>query len=171
LNVRRHEKSLTATGGTSMLNQFFPQRLDNVYRGHKLALWFFALIVLMKAGISLGSIFSGYVTASSADGIPLDTFTPAGAQTVISLFALLGLAQLMICLLCILVLIRYRIMIPFMLALLLMEYLSRKLILQILPIPGTGTPPGSAMNLVILAVMIVGLALSLWNQDKPQTRK
>src|SRR2546428_11544933 len=97
----------------------------------------------------------------SADGIPLDTFTPAAARTVVSLFALLGLSNFVICLLCILALARYRSMIPFMFALLLLEYLSRRLILQFLPIVRTGTPPGIYVSLVLLALMIVGLALSL----------
>jgi hypothetical protein len=132
-----------------------------MYRGYKLALWCFALVVLMKAGISLNSIFNGYLVASSADGIPLDSYTPAGAQTVISLFAIWGLSQLMICLLCVLVLVRYRAMIPLMFALLLLEHLSRKLILHFLPIAKSGRPPGSIVNLVLLSLMIVGLALSL----------
>jgi hypothetical protein len=51
--------------------------------------------VLMKGAISLGSIFNGYDAASSADGIPLATFTPTAAETVVTLFALLGLSQLM----------------------------------------------------------------------------
>jgi hypothetical protein len=51
-------------------------------------------------------------------------------------------------------------MIPLMFALVTFEYLSRRLILQFLPIVRTGTPPGSVVNLVLLAVMIVGLALS-----------
>jgi len=154
-----------------MFNQLLPRRVDNTYHGNKLALWFFALLVLMKISISLNSIFNGYSVASSADGIPLDTFTSAGAQTVVSLFALLGLSHLMICLLCILVLVRYRAMIPFMFALLLLERLSRKLILHFLPIPKTGTPPGSTVNLVLLAVMIIGLALSLRSQDNPQPQE
>ena len=95
-----------------MFNQILPRQVDNTYRGYKVALWLFGLLVFMKAGISLGSIFNGYTAASSADGIPLDTFTPAGARAVVSLFALLGLSQLMICLLCVLVLVRYRAMVP-----------------------------------------------------------
>ena len=31
-----------------MLNRVFPQRFDNNYRGHKLALWLFIPIVLMN---------------------------------------------------------------------------------------------------------------------------
>ncbi len=154
-----------------MFNQLLPQRIDNTYRGHKLALWLFALLLFMRVAMSLNSIFNGYSVASSADGIPLDTFTPAAARTVVSLFALLGLSNFVICLLCILVLARYRSMIPLMFALLLLEYLSRKLILQFLPIVRTGTPPGFYVNLVLLALMIVGLALSLRSEGTLQVQQ
>ena len=99
------------------LDQLLPPRIDNTYRGYRLALWLFALLLFMKIAISLNSVFNGYSVATSADGIPLETFTSAGAQVVVSLFALLGLAHFMICLVCILVLVRYRSMIPFMFAL------------------------------------------------------
>jgi hypothetical protein len=148
-----------------MLNQLLPQRVDNTYRGYKLALWLFGVVVFMKVGMSLVSIFNGYSVASGPDGIPLDTFSSAAARTVVSLFALLGLSHFMICLLCILVLARYRGMIPFMFALLLLEHLSKKLILQVMPIVRTGTPPGFYVNLVPLVLMIVGLALSLRRQN------
>ena len=155
-----------------MFNQILPRQVDNTYRGYKVALWIFGLLVFMKAGISLGTIFNGYTAAGSADGIPLDTFTPAGARAVVSLFALWGLSQLMICLLCVLVLVRYRAMVPFMFAVLLLEHLSRKLLLQIMPIDTTGAPPGYFINLGLLALMIVGLALSLWNKgDQTHERR
>jgi hypothetical protein len=144
-----------------LTDRLLPQRVDNTYRGHKLALWLFGAVVLMKLAMSLNSIFNGYVVASSADGIPLDTFPSSAARTVIALFAIWGLAHLMICLLCILVLVRYRSMVPLMLALLLLEHLSRKLILQFLPIVRTGTPPGFFINFILLALMIAGLSLSL----------
>lgn len=157
---------MSSTRATVRFDRLFPQRADNTYRGYKLALWFFGLLVLVKAGIGLGSIINGYTAASSADGIPLDSFTPAAAQTVLSLFALLGVFQLLICLLCVLVLFRYRALIPLMFALLLLYQLSRQLILHFLPIPRTGAPPGSAINLGLLGVMIVGLALSLRGSQK-----
>ena len=144
-----------------MLNQLLPRHVDNTYHGYKLALWIFAVLVFMKVSMSLNSIFNGHFVARSADGIPLDTFTPAGAQAVISIFALLGLSQFMICLLGVAVLARYRALVPFMFALLLLEFLSRRVILLVLPIVRTGTPPGFFVNLVLLALMVVGLALSL----------
>jgi len=154
-----------------LTDRFLPQRVDNTYRGYKLALWLFALVVVMKVAMSLNSIFNGYMVASSADGIPLDTFPSAAAGTVVALFAIWGLAHFMICLLCILVLVRYRSMVPLMLALLLLEHLSRRLILQFLPIVRTGTPPGFYVNLGLLTLMIVGLALSLRSQSSLRVKE
>ena len=105
--------------------------------------------------------------ASTADGIPLDTFTSAAAQTVVSLFALVGLSRLVISVVGIVALARYRAMVPLMFALLLLEQVSRTLIFQVLPIPRAGTPPGSMINLVLLALMVVGLALSVRRQASP----
>ena len=153
-----------------MFDQLLPRTIDNTYRGHRVALWLFGLLVFMKVAMSLNSIFNGYSVATSADGLPLDTYPSSAARTIISLFAIWGLGHFMICLLCILVLVRYRGMIPFMFALLLVEQLSRKLILQLMPIVRTGTPPAFAINLVLLALMIVGLALSLWRQGNLQVQ-
>ena len=148
-----------------MLDRIFPQRFDNDYRGHKFALWLFGLLVLVKLAISLGTIFNGYQAASSADGVPLDTFPPAAAQAVVTLFALLGLVHLMLLLICIVALIRYRTMVPLMFAVLLLEYLGRRLILLVMPVATAGTPPGLFINLALLVVMIGGLLLSLWNRE------
>lgn len=148
-----------------MLDRLLPRRIDNAYHGHKVALWLFAALVLMKSAVGLSSVFDGRDVAVSADGIPLDTFTPAGAQTVVAAFAAWGLAQLVICLLCLLVLARYRAAVPFMFALLLLEHLSRRLLFQVMPIVRTGTPPGFYVNLVLAALMVAGLALSLRGRD------
>jgi hypothetical protein len=153
-----------------MISRVLPQPIDNTYRGHRLALWLFGLLLFMKVAMSVNSIFNASSVASSADGIPLDTYTPAAARTIVSLFALLGLAHFVICVLGILVLVRYRSMIPFMFALLLLEHLSRRLILHFTPIVRTGTPPGFYVNLVLLAVMLLGLALSLRSRGSLQAQ-
>ena len=47
---------------TSVLtDRLLPQRVDNTYRGYKLAIWLFGAVVLMKLAMSLNSIFNGYV--------------------------------------------------------------------------------------------------------------
>lgn len=151
-----------------MLSRLFPRSADNSYRTQKLTLVLFGLILLVKTAISLGSIFNGYTAVTSADGIPIDTYGPAGAQTVLSIVAALGLANVIICLIGIVVLIRYRSLIPFMFAILFVQQLARELVLEMLPIARTGSPAGVSINLVMLIVMAVGLVLSLWPRtDNP----
>jgi hypothetical protein len=148
------------------LDDLLPRTIDNTYRGHKLALWLFGLVVLAKVGMGLSSIFDGYGMASSADGIPLDTYPPTAVRAIVSILAVLGLSHLVIGALCILVLVRYRGLVPFMFALLLLEHLTRRLILQVMPIARAGRPPTSAVNLALIALMVVGLALSLWRRSR-----
>src|SRR5437899_6922720 len=111
-----------------MLDALFPSRADNAYRGHRLALWLFGVVVLLRAVIGLNSLFNGHAVAVGADGIPLDSYTPAGAHAVVSLFAGLGLSYVVMSLLCVVVLIRYRALVPLLLALLLLDQVSRSLI-------------------------------------------
>ena len=144
-----------------MFNQLLPHHADNTYRGHKLAVWCFAVVLLLRGFQSVVSIFRGYSTLTVADGIPLDRYTTAGAQTLVSLFAILGFTQFLICLLGVLALARYRNLVPLMFTLLLLQYLGGRVILRLLPIVRVGTPPGFYVNLALLALMIVGLALSL----------
>ena len=152
-----------------MIKLVFPERADNSYAGHKLALWLFALLLLLKGAISVNSMLNVFMVATSADGIPLDTFGPAGQQAFVALFALWGYSHLMICLLGVLVLIRYRSLVPLMYALLLVEHLGRKALLYFHPISKTGTSHGLVINIALLVVMVIGLALSLW-QPKSGTQ-
>ena len=147
-----------------MLNRLFPRSIDNAYGGYKVALWLLAVLVLVKAAMGLNSIFNGYEVATTADGIPLDTFTAAGANAVISFLALWGLSQLIFSLLGAMALLRYRAMVPLVFLLLLLELVSRKLILVVMPIAKTGSPTAFPINLALMALMFLGLALSLWRR-------
>jgi len=152
-----------------MLDRILPPRIDNTFRGHRLALWFFVPVVVMKTGIALATILNGRNAAQSADGIPLETFGADGAQAVVALFAIWGLSQLVFSVLGVLALTRYRAMVPFVLVLLLVEHLARKGILLVKPIVRAGTAPGAYVNLVLVALMIGGLALSLWQREDAAT--
>lgn len=153
-----------------MIDLLIPQRADNTYRGHKLALWLFGFIVFFKAAIGGGTLFNGRAAAMNADGIPLDTFGSAGAQAFISIFAAWGLSQLMLSAIAILVLVRYRSLVPFMFTLLLLEHVVRRAIFIVLPMPRLGAPPGIWINMALLGIMAVGLLLSLKPYRIPQSR-
>jgi hypothetical protein len=161
---REAETRSLAQRTVTMLDHLLPRPIDNTYRGHKLAFVPFGLLVLLKLTIGVNSIFRGYAVMTTADGVPLETFPAAATQSLISLWALLGLSHVVIGLLCILALIRYRSMLPFMFALLLFQHLGGRLIVHYLPLVRTGAPPASIVNLMLLALMIVGLGLSLWKR-------
>ena len=148
-----------------MLNRIFPAQIDNHYRGHKFALWLFGLLTFMNVGIALAAIFSKDGGAQSADGIPLDTFGAAGATTVIGVVALLGLAKLLLGLLYIMALVRYRSMIPLMYVLVVADQLGHKALGLMKPIIHVGNPTGFYVNLTIITLSIVGLVLSLRGKD------
>ncbi len=147
-----------------MLDRLLPPSGD-AYRGHRIALWIFGLVVLAKLAMSLGTILNGRSVAADADGIPLDTYGPAAAQTVVAMFALVGLAQAMLAVIGAVALARYRALVPLVLGVFILEYLLRRLILFAVPIARTRAP-GGIINLVLLALMIVALALTMWRGRK-----
>jgi hypothetical protein len=148
-----------------MHNSALTVDVDATSLGRKVALWLFGLIVSVKIAQTLAVLLGGESVAVSADGIPLDTYAPAAAQTVVSLWTLLAVTKLWIYLLCVLALIRYRAFIPLMFGVLLLNDLGKYVVLQFLPIARVGAPPGPAVNLVLLALTVVGLALSLWQRN------
>lgn len=149
-----------------MLNRLLPAEADNDYRGYKVALWIFALVVLWKAAIALAVIFNGHDAAVRADGIPLDTFSPAGAQAFMAVDAAWGLGSFMLCAIGAIVLLRYRSLVPLMFTVLLFEHVLRRVIFYAMPIPRVGTPPGIAINITLLALLVIGLAFSLKEGEK-----
>jgi hypothetical protein len=147
-----------------MFSRIFPAQIDNNYLGHRLAVWLLVPIVLLRAVIGFNSIFFTRTVATSADGLPLDSFTAAGAQTVLALFALLGLFSLLLALLGFVVLVRYRAMIPFLYLFLLIQELGNKAILLANPITSSApsrTQAGSVVVLAILAMTLIGFVLSV----------
>ncbi|HEY2883956.1 MAG TPA: hypothetical protein VGJ08_01930 [Rhizomicrobium sp.] len=147
-----------------MLSRIFPTQVDNNYRGNRLAIWFLVPIILLRGLIGFNSIFFARSVATSADGVPLDSFTPAAAGTVLALFALLGLFSLLLALLGLVVLVRYRAMIPFLYLFLLIQEVGNKAVLLAYPVTrsaSSGAPAGSIVVFAILAMTLIGFVLSL----------
>lgn len=149
---------------TTILHRLLPQPIDNTYRGSKIALWLFGLIVFVHILQSVMVIVSGYSVAQSADGIPLETYPAAAAQTILAIFTVSSLRRLIISLIGAVVLFRYRSAVPLMFVVLGLNYLGGQVILQFIPIVRVGTPPGIVVNLAMFGLTIVGLVLSLWRR-------
>lgn len=145
----------------SVLDRLLPVRLDNVFRGPRVALWLFVFVLIVRTAIAGGSAFNTHQALQDADGIPLDTFGPAGAQAVVALFSALGESLLALALLGWVVVLRYRAAVPLMFVVFLVEHLGRRGMFLWHPIVRTDGAPGGMINIAIVAVTAVGAALSL----------
>ncbi|MGJ3241119.1 MAG: hypothetical protein ACFE0Q_20580 [Anaerolineae bacterium] len=149
----------------TLLTRLFPSPADNTYRGHQLAVWVLVILTIITLGRSLIHMFAPDGGAQSIATIPLDTYTEAGANTVIRIFGLWGLSQLLIGVLYGIVLIRYRALIPLMYLLMVAEYASRILLGELKPISTVGTAPGGVADYILVPLALVMLALSLWHRQ------
>jgi hypothetical protein len=147
-----------------MLDRFLPKPIDNKYSGSRIALWFLGLIVFVHTLQSVMVLVNGYSIAQSADGIPLETYPAAAAQTILAILMTASLRRLIISLICAVVLLRYRSAVPLMFVILAVSYLGGQVIFQFVPIVRVGTPPGVVMNLIMFGFTIAGLVLSLWRR-------
>jgi hypothetical protein len=159
-----------------MLGRLFPKQMDNTYRGYWLAVWLFVPLVLVKLimGFNVAGLnpwVSNRFVLINADGVPLDTFAAEPASLVVFLFSSWGLSLLLLSLLSVLALMRYRAMIPLMYLVLTVEQLGRKVMLVVNPliksVETQGIAPGTLVNWGLIAGLVIGLVLSLLT---PQSR-
>lgn len=149
-----------------MLNHVFPQKADNDYQGKPIALWVFAAITIVTIARSLVHIIAPDGGAQSIATIPLETYTDAGARTVVLMFAYWGISQLLMGFVYLLVLIRYRAMIPLMYLLMAAEYGLRLLMGWLKPIETVETAPGAVGNYAFIPLALVMFWLSLHSSKK-----
>lgn len=152
-----------------MLQRLFPKQFDNTFQGHVLALWLFAPLIVIK--LLMGFNVSGlnpwidnrYI-ATSVDGIPLDSYGPETASTFMFMFASWGLILFIFALLGLIVLIRYRAMVPLFYALLAGEQFGRFYLNTLHPIAravkSEGISPSALFNWGLMAALALGLILA-----------
>ncbi|HYJ83904.1 MAG TPA: hypothetical protein VEW26_13815 [Allosphingosinicella sp.] len=145
-----------------MLDRLFPKQVDNRFDGRRSALWLLGLLIALKLVVSLNSIFNTALVAQGADGIPLDSYGPAAAREVVTLFALVALGQLILALVALAALIRWRSLVPFLYLVSLVEMVARRLIVET---QGATQPAASPIAWYVtwgvLILLVLGLALSL----------
>jgi hypothetical protein len=147
-----------------MLSRILPRLADNTYRGHWLGAVLFVGIVALKLVQAVSAIVDTRGVAVF-DGLALDRLGPEGANAVLSMLAVVGFILLMILLLCVVVAIRYRALIPLMYLILLIEHGGRRLLFLLNPIVKTAAydalPTALYVNIAFFAVLLLGFALSL----------
>ena len=143
-----------------------PKEVNNNYEGRKIALYFFYLFTIMTVVRSLIHMFAPDGGAQTIATIPLDTFTNEGASTVILIFSLWGLSQLIMGIFYVIVSLRYKSLIPLMYLFILIEYLMRLILGTLKPIETSGTAPGAIINFIFPPLVLILFLLSI-NFRKP----
>jgi hypothetical protein len=144
-----------------MFENLLPKTVTNEYRGARIAQWVFVALTAMTVGRSLAHMFLPDGGAQSIATIPLDAYSPGASQVVIGMFAQWGLTQLMFGLLYVLVLWRYRSLLPLMWFFVLFEWAGRLLLGFVKPFETAGTAPGAIGNLIIPVLALVMFVFSL----------
>lgn len=143
-----------------MIQKILPPVIDNDYKGHKIALWFFYLITIVTIARSCIHMFKDDGGAQSIATIPLDNYVNGGAEAVIFIFAYWGLSQLMFGLLQGIVALKYKSMIPLMYLFLLLEYVARYGISLFKSLETTGQAPAGIANYVFPFLFVIMFFLS-----------
>ena len=141
--------------------KLLPVVIDNQFRGIKLSQYAFLLITAATIVRSLIHVLAPDGGAQSIATIPLESYSPQAAATVILMFSLWGLSQLLMGFVYLGVYLKYKSLIPMMYLLLTVEYAMRIVIGQMKPIVTSGTAPGSIGNWIMVPVCAVLLTLSL----------
>jgi hypothetical protein len=144
-----------------MFRRLFPRQVDNSFDGHRAALWLLGLFIGLKLVMSINSMLNT-VSIATGDGLPLDSYGPEAARSVLMLFSLMALGQLALAVIALTALIRYRALVPFIYLVLLSEQLARRLIVQSYAVARIETSPAVLyLTWGLLALLAIGLILSL----------
>ena len=144
-----------------MLSRLLPAHLDNGFRGYQAAIWIFALITAFKLALGVTHVFSADGGAQTLSHVPLDSYPAGAAQNVVGLFARMGLEQLLLGAIFLVVLLRYRALIPLLFLLALVAQAGAFVIAACKPLSLTVSPGVAPMHLVLAGLYLAGLALSL----------
>jgi hypothetical protein len=144
-----------------MRNRLLPSSFNNEFDGHSAALWLFGLITTVTLGRSLAHVFLPDGGAQSIATVPLSQYSSGAESSVISIFAIWGLSQLLLAIVMLIAALRYRSMIPLLYLFLICEYVGRICIGIFKPLETLQSPPGATGSFIILGASLVGLLLSL----------
>lgn len=151
-----------------MFERLFPRQFDNHYRGHRLGLWLLVPIVALRLLQGVNCLIDPRSIAMSADAIPLERFTADASGEIVLLFALSALSFLLFALQGIVVLVRYRSMIPLTYVWLVIDQVVRRALILTHPTIESASAGGHAIgfyiNLALMAAMGLGLVLCFIDQ-------
>lgn len=150
-----------------MKKVLFPKIADNNYAGHKLAKWVLYIYVFKSFFAGCVHMFAADGGAQSIGSVALDSFTQGGADSVVTMFGMWGMEQIIIGLIAVLILWRYKSLIPMLWGIYAIEYIGRGVIPLITPgLVTVNTPPGAAADYVLIPLAIAMFLLALFSSKK-----
>ncbi len=146
-----------------MIEKIFPKTVDNDYQGSKFVKWVLYLIVFKSFFASIVHIFTADGGAQSIGNIALDQLSEGGSDTIITLFAYWGLEQLIIGIIALIVVLRYKSLIPFIWLIYTIDYSARLIIPLFKPeLLVTAPLPGTILDYVLAPLAILMFILALY---------
>ena len=150
------------------MNKLFPVVAKNDFNGCRISLWAFIFFTVLMTGRSIAHfLFPEYAFHEIAN-FALISGQPDPMVLFYRLFSLWGLAQFIFCLVCWLVIFRYRALIPIMYLFWLIEWVARTVLHMISASgsapPGTyisGVPPGATLAPLVVGLLFILFFLSL----------
>jgi hypothetical protein len=140
-----------------MIDRLLP-RADDPYSGSRWSLGFLILVTVMSTARSLIHLLAPDGGAHTIAGITLDV---AGGPNIVALFSQWGASQLVLACLQWVVVLRYRFLVPAMLAIIVLEQLLRILAGRLKPLILDSPPPGAYGTYVVLGLALIFLAIEL----------
>jgi len=141
--------------GIKMVTRVFPKQFDNDFIGYKFSLWIFYGLTALTLWRSQHHLFAPDGGAESIASIPLSSYSTAASDTIVGVFALWGLSQLIIGLIYLIACIKYKSMIPLLYLLAALEYFVRWGYVGVFKsIETAGTAPGSVINLPFMIAFV-----------------
>ena len=138
------------------------------YRGTRFSLWLLVALTAVTSFRSLVHVFAPDGGAGSIAGLDVSV---EGGTNLIALFAQWGWAQALLAFVGIVVLARYRFLIPFAWLLQVLDWGGRTLVGQLKPLVVDAPPPGAIGNVVFLPLALVALWFALPEAEGSATER
>jgi hypothetical protein len=128
------------------------------YRGTRFSLWALVAMTALTTARSLVHVFAPDGGAGSIAGLDVDV---EGGANLVALFAQWGWEQLLLSFVTVVILVRYRFLVPFAWLLLALDWGGRMLVGEFKPLVVAAPPPGAIGNWVFLPVALIALWFAL----------
>jgi len=150
-----------------MFKVLLPEKADNVYQGHILGKWLLYIYIFKSFFAGLLHMFAPDGGAQSIGSVTLDAFSSAGSDSVITMFGLWGMEQVIIGIIALVIITRYQSLIPLAWAIYALEYLGRFASRFFTPgLVTLNTPPGAIADTVLVPLAIFMCLFASWTSKK-----